>query len=42
VHTPADVKNHVDQAKANGRNSVLVLVVTDNGERFVALKIDNA
>jgi serine protease Do len=39
VHTPDDVAHRVSQAKSAGRNSVLVLVSTQNGERFVALKI---
>jgi len=39
VHTPGDVAHRVSQAKSAGRNSVLVLIATQNGERFVALKI---
>ena len=42
VRAPRDIQAHVRQAKADGRDSVLALVATQNGERFVALKIDNA
>ena len=41
VHTPADIQNSIKQAKANGRDSVLALVATQNGERFVAIQINN-
>jgi serine protease Do len=39
VHTPKDVQARVAAAKAQGRKSVLVLVVGQGGQRFVALKI---
>jgi len=38
VHTPADITKQMGAAKSAGRNTVLVLVSTDNGERFIALK----
>jgi serine protease Do len=38
VHTPADIAKQMAAAKAAGRDTVLVLVSTDSGERFVALK----
>jgi len=38
VHTPADITKQMAAAKAAGRETVLVLVSTDNGERFIALK----
>jgi serine protease Do len=41
VHTPADIQASIKQAKASGRGSVLALVATQNGERFVAIHIDN-
>lgn len=40
VHSPQDLKNRVADAKAAGRTAVLVLVNGQNGQRFVALKID--
>ena len=42
VTSPDDISKRVKQAKAEGRNSVLALIATQNGERFVALKLDNA
>jgi serine protease Do len=42
VRTPGDVSARVKDAKSAGRSSVLVLIATQNGERFVALKISNA
>lgn len=39
VRTPGDVKSRIARAKAAGRNSVLVLLATQSGERFVALDI---
>ncbi len=40
--SPGEISKRVKQAKAEGRNSVLALIATQNGERFVALKLDNA
>jgi serine protease Do len=40
VHSPEELKNRVADAKAAGRTAVLVLVNGQNGQRFVALKID--
>ena len=39
VRTPGDIKNRIARARAAGRSSVLVLIATQNGERFVALDI---
>jgi len=40
VAEPADVKRKVDQAKAQGRKSVLLRVQSERGLRFVAIRID--
>jgi serine protease Do len=40
VHSPQELKTRVADAKAAGRTAVLVLVNGQNGQRFVALKID--
>lgn len=40
VVEPDDVKRKVDQAKAQGRKSVLLRVQSDRGLRFVAIRID--
>lgn len=40
VSEPADVKRKVDQAKAQGRKSVLLRVQSAQGLRFVAIRID--
>ena len=40
VRTPQEVKSRLADAKAAGRTAVLVLVTGQNGQRFVALKID--
>ena len=39
VHTPEDVKNRIADAKSAGRDSVLLLVSGQGGQRFVAVKI---
>ncbi len=39
VHSPAEIQRHITQAKAEGRDSVLVLLGSQEGERFVALKV---
>ena len=39
VHTPQDIKSRVGEAAAQGRKSVLVLLTSSNGQRFVALSI---
>lgn len=39
VRTPQDVQNRVADAHAQGRKSVLLLVTTNNGPRFVAVDI---
>jgi len=39
VHTPQDVKSQIADAKSAGRNSVLLLVSGQGGQRFVAVKI---
>jgi serine protease Do len=39
VRTPQDIKSRVADAHAAGRNTVLVLVTGNNGQRFIALKI---
>jgi serine protease Do len=40
VHSPQELKTRVADAKAAGRTAVLVLVNGQNGQRFIALKID--
>lgn len=40
VTEPDDVKRKVDQAKAQGRKSVLLRVQSERGLRFVAIRID--
>lgn len=40
VTEPADVKRKVEQAKAQGRKSVLLRVQSERGLRFVAIRID--
>jgi serine protease Do len=40
VHSPQEVKSRVADAKAQGRSAVLMLVSGQNGQRFVAVKID--
>ncbi len=42
VHTPQEIVHRIAEAKAAGRDSVLVLIATQDGERFVALKIGKA
>jgi serine protease Do len=39
VRMPSDVARGVDEAKRAGRESVLMLIAGQNGERFVALRI---
>jgi serine protease Do len=39
VRTPQDVKSRIADAHAAGRNSVLVLVSSSGGQRYLALKI---
>jgi hypothetical protein len=39
VHTPADVRRLVTEAKTAGRNRIMMLVVGMQGEHFVAVKI---
>jgi serine protease Do len=39
VHTPQDIKSRIADAHAAGRNTVLVLVTGNGGQRFIALKI---
>ncbi len=39
VHTPADVQKGVAEAQGQGRKSVLLLVATSNGSRFIAVDI---
>jgi serine protease Do len=39
VRTPQDIKSRIADAHAAGRNTVLVLVTGNNGQRFIALKI---
>ncbi|HEY1633011.1 MAG TPA: Do family serine endopeptidase [Rhizomicrobium sp.] len=39
VRTPQDVKSRIADAHAAGRNTVLVLVAGNGGQRFLALKI---
>lgn len=39
VHTPGEVKSRIAQAVSEGRDSVLVLLSGQGGERFLALKI---
>jgi serine protease Do len=39
VRLPSDVTRDVDEAKRAGRESVLMLVANEDGERFVALRI---
>ena len=39
VHSPQDIKALVAAAHAQGRSSVLMLVVSNGGQRFVAVKI---
>jgi serine protease Do len=39
VHSPQEIKQRIAQAQAAGRNSVLMLVVGEGGQRFVAVKI---
>jgi serine protease Do len=40
VTEPDDVKRKVDQAKSQGRKSVLLRVQSERGLRFVAIRID--
>ena len=40
VANPVDVMRKVDEAKAQGRKSVLLRVESDQGLRFVAIRID--
>jgi serine protease Do len=42
VHTPQEMKSRIADAKAAGRTAVLVLVTGQNGQRFVALKLDQS
>ena len=42
VNSPQEVKSRIADARAAGRTAVLVLVTGQNGQRFVALKIDRA
>jgi hypothetical protein len=39
VRLPSDVSRGIDEARRSGRESVLMLVVSAEGERFVALRI---
>ncbi|MBI3677127.1 MAG: Do family serine endopeptidase [Proteobacteria bacterium] len=39
VHSPQEIKQRIAQAQAAGRTSVLMLVVGEGGQRFVAVKI---
>ncbi|MBU6442273.1 MAG: Do family serine endopeptidase [Alphaproteobacteria bacterium] len=39
VRSPADIQRRIAQAKSEGRDSVLVLLNSQEGERFVALKV---
>ena len=39
VKAPADVKRAVDDARKAGRDSVLMLMTNDQGDRFVALRL---
>lgn len=39
VRAPADVTRAVDEAKRAGRDTVLLLVANEQGDRFVALRI---
>ncbi|HTQ12896.1 MAG TPA: Do family serine endopeptidase [Rhizomicrobium sp.] len=39
VHTPADIKSRIADAHAAGRDTVLVLVLGNGGQRYLALKI---
>ena len=39
VHTPQDVKKGVAEAQGQGRKSVLLLVATSSGSRFIAVDI---
>jgi serine protease Do len=39
VRTPQDIKSRIADAHAAGRNTVLILVTGNNGQRFIALKI---
>ena len=38
VRMPSDIARSVVEAKRQGRESVLLLVASEDGERFVALK----
>jgi serine protease Do len=40
VRTPQDIQKGISDAKGQGRKSVLLLVATSNGSRFVAVDID--
>ena len=40
VHSPQEMKSRIADAKAQGRSAVLMLVSGQNGQRFVAVKID--
>jgi serine protease Do len=39
VRTPADVEQGVAEAKKAGRETVLLLVASDQGQHYVALKV---
>jgi serine protease Do len=42
VHSPQEMKSRIADAKAAGRTAVLVLITGQNGQRFVALKLDQS
>jgi serine protease Do len=39
VHLPSDVARAVDDARKAGRDSVLMLLANEQGDRFVALRL---
>jgi hypothetical protein len=39
VHSPRDVLTQVAAARSAGRHSVLLLVATQGGQRFVAIDV---
>src|SRR5262249_14998213 len=39
VHAPQDVRRYVADAKSSGRDSVLLLIAGEQGDRFVTVKI---
>jgi len=42
VHTPKDILNLIAAARSSGRKTILLLVATQGGTRFVAVDIGQA